>query len=51
MQILHNRSIHRCQRQIYALLKGTGGGHRLGVWDWYVRTIVYGMDGQWGPAV
>ena len=23
----------------------------LGIWDWPMHTIVYGMDGQWGPAV
>ena len=28
----------------------TGGRDRLGVWDWHNHTIIYGMDGQWGPA-
>ena len=23
----------------------------FGVWDWRILTIVYGMDGQWGPTV
>ena len=23
----------------------------LGVWDWHMHTEVYGMIGQWGPAV
>ena len=23
----------------------------LGVWDWHMHTIIYGMDGQQGPAV
>ena len=29
-------------------LEGRDG---LGVWDWQVHTEVYGMTGQWGPAV
>ena len=35
------------------LAKGIGGGGRdgLGVWDWHMHTEVYGMIGQWGPAV
>ena len=28
-----------------------GGAGGLGVWDWHVHTGVYGMMGQWGPAV
>ena len=28
-----------------------GGRKGLGVWDWHVHTAVYGMIGQWGPAV
>ena len=30
-----------------------GGGERdgLGGWDWYMHIIVYGMDGQGGPAI
>ena len=28
-----------------------GGGDGLGVWGWYMHTILYGMTGQWGPAV
>ena len=23
----------------------------LGVWDWYMHTLVYGMVGQSGPAI
>ena len=23
----------------------------LGVWDWPMHTVVYGMTAQWGPAV
>ena len=34
------------------LPKGTGGGRdELRVWDWHIHTEVYGMIGQWGPAV
>ena len=46
------------QKQTYRLKnlwlpKETGGGGRdeLGVWDWHTHTEVYGMIGQWGPAV
>ena len=27
---------------------GRGG---LGVWNWHMHVEVYGMTGQWGPAV
>ena len=27
------------------------GRDELGVWDWHMHTIVYGIDGQWGPYV
>ena len=27
------------------------GRDRLGVWDLHMHTEVYGMTGQWGPAV
>ena len=34
------------------LPKGEGEGRdKLGVWDWHMHVIVYGMDGQQGPAV
>ena len=34
------------------LPKERGGGRDgLGVWDWHMHTEVYGMIGQWGPAV
>ena len=23
----------------------------MGVWDWHMHAIVYGMDGQWEPAI
>ena len=26
-------------------------GGRLGIWDWHMHTVVYGMNGQQGPAV
>ena len=28
-----------------------GGRDGLGVWNWYMHTVVCGMTGQWGPAV
>ena len=28
-----------------------GSRNGLGIWDWYRHTEVYGMIGQWGPAV
>ena len=33
--------------------KGDGGRGRDGlrVWDWHMHIEVYGMTGQWGPAV
>lgn len=34
------------------LPKGTDvGGSEMGVWDWLMNTKVYGMIGQYGPAV
>ena len=34
------------------LPKWTGGGRdELGVWDWHMHTIIYGMVGQPGPAI
>ena len=27
-----------------------GGRDGLGVWNWHKHSIVYGIDGQWGPA-
>ena len=35
------------------LPKGTAEAERdgLGVWDWHIHPQVYGMIGQWGPAV
>ena len=27
------------------------GREGLGVWDWYMHTIIYGIDGPPGPAV
>ena len=31
--------------------KGDRWEDGLGVWDWHMLTEVYGMIGQWGPAV
>ena len=28
-----------------------GGRGAMGIWDWYMHTVVYGMSGQWGPAL
>ena len=35
------------------LPKGTGvmGRDGLGVWDWHIHTVKYGMIGQWGSAL
>ena len=36
------------------LPNGTGGWRGRdgqGVWNWHMHTEVYGMIGQWGPAV
>ena len=36
------------------LPKGTGGGGErdgLGVWDWHMHIVLYGMTGLWGPAI
>ena len=34
------------------LPKGTVGVRDgLEFWDWHMHTAVYGVDGQWGPAV
>ena len=30
---------------------GVGGKDGLGVWDWQMHTLVYGLVGQWRPAV
>ena len=27
------------------------GRYGLGVWNWHMHTVVYGMDGQWGTSV
>ena len=38
----------------YKLMVTKGGrewGDGLGVWDWHLHTVVYGMTGQRGPAV
>ena len=31
--------------------RGCVGGNGLGLWDWHMHTTVYGMDGQWRPAI
>ena len=36
------------------LLKRAGGSQwrdGLDAWDWHMHTEVYGMTGQWGPAI
>ena len=35
------------------LPKGSDGGgiDGLRIWDWHMLAVVYGMIGQWGPAV
>ena len=33
------------------LPRGQVGGFGLGVWHWHMHTEVFGIIGQWGPAV
>ena len=33
------------------MLPKWNGGSRLRVWDWHLHTEIYGIIGQWGPAV
>ena len=54
-----NEFIYRIETNLWTLKtnlwlpKWTGCGERdgLGVWDWHMHTVVYGMTDQWGPAV
>ena len=47
------KQTHSLKKKNLWLPKGTGRGARdgLGFWDWHMHTGVYGMTGQWGPAV
>ena len=35
--------------------RGEGGGRRewdeWGVWNWWIQTVIFGMDGQWSPTI
>ena len=43
---------HRCEAQTCGCQGGSGFGREgLGVWDYQMRTIIYRMDKQQGPAV
>ena len=43
---------HRLWKQTYGYQRGTVGVRDgLEFWDWHMHTAVYGVDGQWGPAV
>ena len=54
-----SRNILKCLFYSYftdlQLPKGTGDVEGVedgqGLWDWHMHTVVYGMIGQWGPAV
>ena len=35
----------------FRFLSSLGEIQGLEIWDWHIHTIVYGMNGQWGPAV
>ena len=45
------------QRQIMAIERrfGVAGGGRewdgWGVWGWWMQTVTFGMDRQWGPII
>ena len=43
---------HRlCKTYGYQRGQVVRGRDGLGVWDWHMRTVVYGKTGQRGPAV
>ena len=49
---LQNRNRLKNLKTNLWLPKGTDGGRDgQGVWDCHMHTEVYGMTGQWGPAV
>ena len=46
------KQTQKLQKQTYGHQRGqTGGRMDWGLGLTYMHTIVYGMDGQWGPAV
>ena len=52
MNIIKQKQTHRHGKQVYVYKRGqVGGGIDLGFGDQRMHTIVYGMDGQQGPAV
>ena len=38
-------------RLVIARQGGEGTGMEGGVWGWWVQTVKFGMQGQWGPTV
>ena len=49
---VEQKQTHRLQKQTYSYQRGeVEEKDGLGIWDWDMHTIVYGMDGQRGPAV
>ena len=31
--------------------EGKSEWDRWGIWDWWMQTVAFGMDGQWGPTI
>ena len=51
-ELAEQKQTHRFLTTNSWLPKGPGGGRNgLGGWDWHMHTEVYGMIGQWGPAI
>ena len=48
---IKQKQTHRLWKQTYGYQRGkVEGRDGLRVWDWHMHTIVYGMNGQQGPA-
>ena len=46
--ITKQKQAHRHRKQTYGYQKV--GGDKLGVWDSYIHTNIYGVDNQQGPT-
>ena len=50
--ITEQKQTHRLWKQNYGYQGDRcGRGTDLGVWNWHMPTVVYGMTVQWEPAV
>ena len=47
---IQQKQTHGHRKQTYGY-KGDRWWGELGVWNWHMRTIVYGMNGQQVPVV